>query len=92
MRFNLDNLKNIEFKRTENKRVLEKMRALYPHATEEQLQDGVEALTEYLKVAIRIINRLARENPDALTMPDKISTIQTQRSNPTNNEQPFNNL
>lgn len=73
MGFNLDNLKKIEFKTTRDNQTLEKMRAIYPEATEEQLQAGLEALKDYLKVAIKIVNRLADEDISFLTTMDKKS-------------------
>jgi hypothetical protein len=68
------------------------MRAIYPDATEEELCEGLETLKDYLRIAFKIVNRLAHDGDETLTMINKIPTIQAQRSNPTNNNQHFNNL
>ncbi len=92
MRFNLEKLKHIEFKTTKDQQALEKMRVIYPDATEQELREGLEALKDYLRIAFKIVSRLAHDGDESLTIIDKIPTIKPQRSNPTNNNQPFNNL
>jgi hypothetical protein len=92
MRFDLRQLNNIEFKPSNDQPVLEIMKKIYPDANEEELRAGLEALKNYLRVALKIVARRMREEAAALTVTPKIPTIQKQRSNPIHTNKLFNNL
>jgi hypothetical protein len=83
MGFNLDLIENIEFDKGRDAGLLERMRKIYPHATNDELRAGLDNLKAYLRVALRIAARLARENSAALTLGAEIPNMKTQRSNPT---------
>jgi hypothetical protein len=83
MKFNLDLLKNLQLGAEHGSEVLDKMKRLYPSATEQELRDGLVTLESYLRLALRIAVRHVRERD--LTIPGEISTMNSQRSNPTQN-------
>lgn len=88
MRFDLELIKNVEFRKERDARTLQKMKKLYPSASDDELRLGLDNLKTYLQLVLRIAARLARDNPAVLTAGNKAPTIKTQRSNPT---QPINN-
>lgn len=83
MKFNLDLLKNLQLGAEHSPEALDKMKRLYPSATEQELRDGLGNLESYLRLALRITLRHLRERD--LTISGEISTMNSQRSNPTQN-------
>lgn len=82
MRFSSEILKNIEFDTNKDIEALELMKAIYPGASEAHLREGLESLKGYLRVAVKIMVRVMREDPKALTAFRRLPTMQTERSNP----------
>lgn len=77
MRFDLDLIENIEFDKGRDVALLGRMRKIYPSATDDELRAGLDNLKAYLRVALRIAERIARENSAALTLGAEIPNMKT---------------
>jgi hypothetical protein len=92
MKFRSEILESIEFNTNKDIQALELMKAIYPDASEAHLQEGLEALKDYLRLAVKIMVRVMREDPKALTGFRRLPTMQTERSNPININKRLENL
>jgi len=56
-----NSIENIEFDPKRDPEILEMMRKIYPHLSDEELIEARENLKSYLRVAFRIASRMERE-------------------------------